>query len=66
LGYSAYGNKWTTYKVNGQTGGYLTKFRNKQFAFLTIHGAGHEVPTYKPDVAYDMWYNYLAGMLTNA
>jgi hypothetical protein len=59
------GRKWQSYTVNGQVGGYLTKWKNTRFAFATVHGAGHEVPTYKPDVAFYLWENYLNGVLTN-
>ena len=27
---------------------------------------GHEVPTYVPEVAYDLWSKYLSGAFTNA
>jgi hypothetical protein len=52
--------------VNEQVGGYLTKWKNTKLAFATVHGAGHEVPTYKPDVALWLWESYLKGELTNA
>jgi len=46
-------------------GGYITKFatpQNKpQFSFITVHGAGHEVPTYKPSLAYEVFQGYLNG-----
>jgi carboxypeptidase C (cathepsin A) len=65
LGYNVSGLPWQTYTVNQQTAGYLTKWKNTNFGFLTVHGAGHEVPTYKPDVAFDLWKRYLAGEFTN-
>lgn len=37
------GRMWQTYTVNQQTAGYLTKWTNTKMAFLTVHGAGHEV-----------------------
>ena len=46
--------------------GYLTKFKSTKMAFLTVHNAGHEVPTYVPEVALDMWTKYLNGYFTNA
>jgi cathepsin A (carboxypeptidase C)/serine carboxypeptidase-like clade 2 len=66
MGYSVSGSKWVELKVNGQTGGYLTKWKNTKMGFLTIHHAGHEVPTYQPIVAYAMWQKFLSGVLTNA
>jgi len=65
LGYEAAPNAWSTYTVNQQTAGYLTQWKNTKLGFLTIHGAGHEVPAYKPEVALDMWKRYLAGEFTN-
>jgi len=65
LGYNVAGKAWQAYEVNGQVGGYLTKWKNTKLAFATVHGAGHEVPAYKPEIAYWLWQNYLAGSLTN-
>ncbi len=66
LGYEVSGNEWQTYMVNKQTAGFLTKWSNTKMAFLTVHGAGHEVPTYKPEVALDLYKRFLAGEFTNA
>jgi len=44
--------------------GYLTKWSNAKLAFLTVHDAGHEVPTYKPDFALDMFTRFLKGEFT--
>jgi len=65
LGYNISAVPWRTYTVNEQTAGYLTQWSNTKLGFLTIHGAGHEVPTYKPDVALDMWKRYLNGEFTD-
>jgi len=62
LGYDVSGRSWQAYTVDGQVGGYLTKFE-KGLTFATVHGAGHEVPTYKPSVAYWLWDSYLKGEL---
>lgn len=51
--------------MNEQTAGYLTQWKKTKLGFLTVHGAGHEVPAYKPEIAFDMWKNYLAGEYTN-
>jgi len=66
LGYEYAGKPWQPVTFNGQTAGYLTQWKNTGLAFETVHGAGHEVPTYKPDVALDLWTKYLAGELTRA
>lgn len=55
---------WQPYTVSGQTAGYLTKWKDTGLAFATVRGAGHEVPTYKPDIALYLFDNYLQGKLT--
>jgi len=56
---------WAIWEVNGQTAGYITEFNVKpragSFVFATVHGAGHEVPAYKPAEAFDLWERYLSG-----
>lgn len=59
------GRAWKTWLVSNQTAGYITKWKDTGFAFATVHGAGHEVPTYKPEVALDLFNNYLDGTITN-
>jgi carboxypeptidase C (cathepsin A) len=66
LGYPVDGSdRWREYIVGGQVAGYLTRFQGHRFALLTVHGAGHEVPTYRPVEALDMWTRYLDGEFTN-
>jgi len=48
---------WTD--SDGQVGGYLVVFEG--FKFATVHGAGHEVPTYMPARALQLFQNYLNG-----
>jgi carboxypeptidase C (cathepsin A) len=51
---------WATWTDNsGQVGGYLVEFSG--FKFVTVHTAGHEVPTYEPERALELFTNYLAG-----
>ena len=64
--YQVSGKSWQDYTVSEQTAGYITKWAGTKLAFATVHGAGHEVPTYKPDIALSLWKSYLAGELTNA
>ncbi|KAK3244422.1 hypothetical protein CYMTET_45960 [Cymbomonas tetramitiformis] len=51
--------EWTPWKVNEQVAGFVTKF--KGFNFVTVHTAGHEVPTYQPARALVLLKNYLSG-----
>ena len=64
LGYEVSGRSWRTYTYDQQTAGYATVWKDTNLGFLTIHGAGHEVPAYKPDVALDMWTRFLQGEFT--
>lgn len=66
LGYLVAGRMWQTYEYAGQTAGYFTQWKDTKLGFLTVHGAGHEVPTYKPDVALDLFTKYLNGEWTSA
>ena len=56
---------WKTwYNNDGQTAGFITKFKtpfskDSRFSFITVHGAGHEVPTYKPKDALELFEMYL-------
>ena len=55
---------WNTWYVEGQTAGYITTFKtpnsnDSRFSFITVHFAGHEVPTYKPKEALELFQMYL-------
>ena len=65
LGFSV-SSLWDTWYLDGQTAGYITKFntppkgsKNTRFSFMTVHFAGHEVPTYKPKEALQLFQMYL-------
>jgi carboxypeptidase C (cathepsin A) len=64
LGFSV-SSLWDTwYNKDGQTAGYVTKFntplsKDSRFAFMTVHFAGHEVPTYKPKEALELFKKYI-------
>ena len=65
LGYDITGRMYQSYEVAGQMAGYATKWAQQKLAFVTVHGAGHEVPAYKPEVALVLWKKYLNGEWTN-
>jgi carboxypeptidase C (cathepsin A) len=69
-------NVWNPWVVANQTAGYLTQFdvpkrssssSNKNgknegsFTLVTVHGAGHEVPAYRPMEALEMVRLFLSG-----
>eukprot|EP01035_Chromulina_nebulosa_P020399 gene20399-26470_t len=65
LGYTPV-TTWETWTYNGQTAGYNTKFNittgtDNKLSFLTVRRAGHEVPTYVPEEALDLFSKYLSG-----
>ena len=76
LGFSV-AKSWDTWYVDGQTAGYITNFKTEKyingrrindivssrFAFVTVHGAGHEVPTYKPREAFELFSMYLDNVI---
>jgi carboxypeptidase C (cathepsin A) len=68
LGFSV-DSMWKTWYVDGQTAGYITKFKtdnaptNSRLSFMTVHGAGHEVPTYKPKEALILFEMYITNQI---
>ena len=59
---------WETWYVDGQTAGYITTFKtpfskDSRFSFVTVHDAGHEVPTYKPKEALELFEMYLSNTI---
>ncbi len=54
---------WVPWLVANQTAGYVTQFHLKNtkssFTFATVHGAGHEVPSYLPMEALELFRRYL-------
>jgi len=55
---------WQPWIVQNQTAGYVTVFDVDgpgSFTFVTVHGAGHEVPWYRPMEALEMLQRYLKG-----
>ena len=65
------GQLWNTWMTEvedygKQISGYYTHFEAKEggkhgISFATVHGAGHEVPTYKPKQALELLGKYLSG-----
>ena len=41
-------------------GGYVTSYEG-DFSFLTIRGAGHMTPTYKPEASFEMFRSWIMG-----
>jgi len=63
LGYSVK-SMWNVWEVNQQVAGYITHFNTphsskSRLIFATVHYAGHEVPTYKPQEAFELFKAYL-------
>lgn len=58
---------WKAWSAKDQTSGFATKFdmghhSNATFSFVTVHGAGHEVPSYRPMEALELFRRYLNGI----
>ncbi|EEF35107.1 serine carboxypeptidase-like 20 [Ricinus communis] len=53
-------DEWRPWISKGQVAGYTQGYENN-LTFLTIKGAGHTVPEYKPQEAFDFYSRFLAG-----
>lgn len=57
-------DEWKAWKVDNQTAGFVVHFllpgkSSSSFIFATVHGAGHEVPAYRPYEALELFAKYL-------
>ena len=56
---------WKPWEASNQTAGYVSRFhlnhnhKESSFVFATVHGAGHEVPSYRPKEALELFRKYL-------
>jgi len=55
---------WNEWSVHKQTAGFVTRFdlgpkSHSKFIFATVHGAGHEVPAYRPVEALKLFEHFL-------
>ncbi|KAL1226413.1 Serine carboxypeptidase-like 20 [Cardamine amara subsp. amara] len=60
LGYKVI-DEWRPWISNNQVAGYTRGYANN-LTFLTIKGAGHTVPEYKPREALDFYSRFLEGI----
>lgn len=63
MGFRPEERTWKPYLVANQTAGYATKWRDANLAFYTVHGAGHECPTYKPEASLYLFNSYISNTL---
>eukprot|EP01138_Halocafeteria_seosinensis_P001884 gb/GECG01001930.1/.p1 GENE.gb/GECG01001930.1/~~gb/GECG01001930.1/.p1 ORF type:complete len:189 (+),score=15.67 gb/GECG01001930.1/:1-567(+) len=52
-------SKWRPWYVNQQVAGYVTEYE-QEFTFLTVKGAGHMVPEFRPEQGYAMAQRFVA------
>jgi len=50
---------WTPWNVDSQVAGYLTNYQSN-LQFITVKGAGHMVPQYKPEQALAMFQRFVS------
>ncbi|XP_062144044.1 serine carboxypeptidase-like 20 [Alnus glutinosa] len=53
-------DEWRSWISNAQVAGYLQRYEN-DLTFLTVKGAGHTVPEYKPQEALEFYSRWLEG-----
>jgi serine carboxypeptidase-like clade 2 len=49
---------WSPWTVAGQVAGYITGYSNG-IHLATVRGAGHEVPTYRPEAALQLFTSFI-------
>ena len=59
---------WSEWRVDKQTAGFVTRFdlggkTHSRFIFATVHGAGHEVPAYRPIEALELFKKFIRNEL---
>ena len=57
---------WKQHFINNEPAGYISTYlgdKNKKFVFATVNLAGHEIPLYKPQVAYSLMEKFINGKL---
>ncbi|KAL9244156.1 hypothetical protein vseg_017961 [Gypsophila vaccaria] len=52
---------WYAWYHDGEVGGYVTGYEN--LTFVTVRGAGHEVPSYQPARALSVFTSFISGEL---
>ncbi|CDP16356.1 unnamed protein product [Coffea canephora] len=53
-------NSWRPWYRDGEVGGYVQDYKNN-LTFATVRGAGHQVPSYKPDRGLSLVSNFVTG-----
>ncbi|XP_027163394.1 serine carboxypeptidase-like 40 isoform X1 [Coffea eugenioides] len=53
-------NPWRAWYRDSEVGGYVQEYKDN-LTFVTVRGAGHEVPSYRPDRALSLVLNFIAG-----
>ncbi|CAI9102938.1 OLC1v1001334C1 [Oldenlandia corymbosa var. corymbosa] len=51
---------WGPWYLNGEVGGYVQYYQNN-LTFATVRGAGHQVPSYRPDRSLELVSRFLTG-----
>ncbi|CDP16358.1 unnamed protein product [Coffea canephora] len=53
-------NAWRPWYRDGAVGGYVQEYKNN-LTFATVRGAGHQVPSYRPDRGLSLVSNFVTG-----
>eukprot|EP00030_Apusomonadida_sp_AF-17_P004382 a509486_194.p2 GENE.a509486_194~~a509486_194.p2 ORF type:complete len:472 (-),score=233.33 a509486_194:21-1409(-) len=51
--------QWAQWKVNKQLAGYVTRYNMNGFQYVSVLGAGHPVPEYRPEQARYMMHRFV-------
>ncbi|KAL3497360.1 hypothetical protein ACH5RR_040092 [Cinchona calisaya] len=54
-------NSWRAWYRDGEVGGYVQDYEDNKLTFLTVRGAGHQVPSYRPDRGLSVVSHFITG-----
>ncbi len=54
--------EWTQYEIDNQVSGFVQKYK-EGIVFITVKGAGHNVPQNKRDSAFKIFDSFIKGKL---
>lgn len=58
--------QWQPWTINSHTAGHFEAWDDLALTYITVRGGGHELPTFQPLAAAEMFGRYINGKFTSA